>query len=176
MGPSPLTRGKLNDSYELLLLFGTIPAHAGETSRLRPARRRLRDHPRSRGGNLIEGTGMIHGLGPSPLTRGKPPGTRESRERLGTIPAHAGETMRAAWWLQSCGDHPRSRGGNGMPPCARMPAKGPSPLTRGKRLDQLVDSCLRGTIPAHAGETRCPCRMVLSTTDHPRSRGGNSRT
>ena len=50
-GPSPLARGKRRVKVPLPVLFGTIPARAGETVETRPRKGLSWDHPRSRGGN-----------------------------------------------------------------------------------------------------------------------------
>ena len=92
-GPSPLARGKRLLSVIMLLLFGTIPARAGETGWNIASCSFVRDHPRSRGGNSKLASSMRGPSRPSPLARGKLPCLRAGRVRAGTIPARAGETV-----------------------------------------------------------------------------------
>ena len=70
-GSSPLTRGKPWAAIVDAWNAGIIPAHAGKTTFDASRCSRIRDHPRSRGENVI-GT-FVAGFqaGSSPLTRGK---------------------------------------------------------------------------------------------------------
>ena len=70
-GSSPLTRGKHGPRPPAPQLYGLIPAHAGKTFARSPRSDRDRAHPRSRGENLEEDSGLVDFLGSSPLTRGK---------------------------------------------------------------------------------------------------------
>ena len=71
LGSSPLTRGKRDAHRAVVLLPGLIPAHAGKTRRLTPARSTSWAHPRSRGENPRGVCTHPRGWGSSPLTRGK---------------------------------------------------------------------------------------------------------
>ena len=176
MGPSPLARGKLNRLRTDYLVHGTIPARAGETMKRRFACTCAGDHPRSRGGNGQRVFTIISHTGPSPLARGKRRGAGCGQLLAGTIPARAGETKPCCRPTCSAKDHPRSRGGNR---CARVSVartNGPSPLARGKLLRRLLGRLQLGTIPARAGETFSKDKLCGLARDHPRSRGGNSRT
>ena len=53
-------------------------------------------HPRSRGENLEEDSGLVDFLGSSPLTRGKPLEAHGESLAEGLIPAHAGKTTKLA--------------------------------------------------------------------------------
>ena len=70
-GSSPLTRGKRRRGNRRGPTPGLIPAHAGKTSNEVIGSPVLRAHPRSRGENGGDGREGRHGLGSSPLTRGK---------------------------------------------------------------------------------------------------------
>ena len=70
-GSSPLTRGKHNRPGCFDELLGIIPAHAGKTFQVRDRHCTLRDHPRSRGENILVPSSNVNGKGSSPLTRGK---------------------------------------------------------------------------------------------------------
>ena len=50
---------------------------------------------------------------------------------------------------------------------------GSSPLTRGKRLCDLLEALGIGLIPAHAGKTSSPASPASRPRAHPRSRGEN---
>ena len=92
--------------------------------------------------------------GSSPLTRGKPSGSKIHIAGIGLIPAHAGKT----------------------PPWADSPSprSGSSPLTRGKRHVSGRQRPPRGLIPAHAGKTRPGSKPPSGWAAHPRSRGENA--
>ena len=192
-GPSPLARGKRRRCPRPAPWRGTIPARAGETLAAEWTAESSRDHPRSRGGNPSVSLQPLWSWGPSPLARGKRLGTSVSPDHEGTIPARAGETLPSETSSSPTRDHPRSRGGNGMPDNVVSPHQGPSPLARGKRRIHRGRAQRRGTIPARAGETPCSSPWSLhrgtiparagetgagkagdqENWDHPRSRGGN---
>ena len=71
LGSSPLTRGKPPCVWSHRRSARIIPAHAGKTARRAVSARLHRDHPRSRGENLIGYLVTQRHLGSSPLTRGK---------------------------------------------------------------------------------------------------------
>ena len=151
-----------------------IPAHAGKTLDrlgLIPA---ARAHPRSRG----ENSGAIRHRdaigGSSPLTRGKhhEPPWRRRRQRL--IPAHAGKTSVHPLVVACPAAHPRSRGENEVALFALLDERGSSPLTRGKRRNNLRLLRVSRLIPAHAGKTDGGSRPGPVFSAHPRSRGENS--
>ena len=173
-GSSPLTRGKQLRRLYGLKSSGIIPAHAGKTRRelfhgghevgSSPLTRgkpttsmaqRLppRDHPRSRGENLIGGCLIAPGQGSSPLTRGKLMAMVRPPSRRGIIPAHAGKTRPTRRGAPRSRDHPRSRGENQESEGPVSAKKGSSPLTRGKPYGGCGPADLCGIIPAHAGKT-----------------------
>ena len=92
MGSSPLARG----TREIELIYragsGLIPARAGNTWIVKPARSPPWAHPRSRGEHLADPNRKEAEMGSSPLARG----TRLVSEPLpgghGLIPARAGNT------------------------------------------------------------------------------------
>ena len=131
-GLSPRTRGKPCCLCGVYGVQGSIPAHAGETRTKRPKPKTQRVYPRARGGNekLTRAERNMRGL--SPRTRGKHRGATHKENLLGSIPAHAGETVwyaanHAAMWV-----YPRARGGNLMWLTAFLIGMGLSPRTRGK--------------------------------------------
>ena len=131
-GSSPLTRGKPRGTSPTYPPHRLIPAHAGKTMSLVYQSWVSRAHPRSRGENLDVADGALIAAGSSPLTRGKPNDGEVRAFGTGLIPAHAGKTVGIATESLVPTAHPRSRGENIPRWCARRPASGSSPLTRGK--------------------------------------------
>ena len=173
-GSSPLTRGKLHCSFQVIGGSRLIPAHAGKTVGIATETLVPRAHPRSRGENLNLVMIDEAWAGSSPLTRGKLgcedrlPGT----SRL--IPAHAGKTSPRSGTASLPSAHPRSRGENLVALRSGMTLRGSSPLTRGKRRLDQVDQPRWRLIPAHAGKTSSTPEMRYERTAHPRSRGENA--
>ena len=112
--------------------------------------------------------------GSSPLTRGKLDRAAGPGQVVGLIPAHAGKTSCSVEPLGSVGAHPRSRGENGGTRSLRIPARGSSPLTRGKQAGRAHAIRGRRLIPAHAGKTQAYQYQLHESWAHPRSRGENS--
>ena len=71
------------------------------------------------------------------------------------------------------GAHPHSRGENSRYANDGLRQRGSSPLTRGKRLDELQEAAGRRLIPTHAGKTKAPPPESITTAAHPHSRGEN---
>ena len=69
-GSSPLARGLLDARHAPPVAARIIPARAGFTELGNPRRRRMEDHPRSRGVYLKQLGGQRSGAGSSPLARG----------------------------------------------------------------------------------------------------------
>ena len=131
-GPSPRARGRLTFAVWAQAADRSIPACAGETCGPAGERSRRGVHPRVRGGDELETRQMARGKGPSPRARGRPAhggcGCCAGR----SIPACAGETLRARMQLTCAEVHPRVRGGDF---CTRTTAAswtGPSPRARGR--------------------------------------------
>ena len=154
---SPLTRGKRGSRPRHDGRSRLIPAHAGKTDRGEalgswvgahprsrgenevpaPGRLRTRAHPRSRGENIPRDPMVIHLLGSSPLTRGKPGPRNPTADHRRLIPAHAGKTFARPEVGVRRGAHPRSRGENAVGVLLSGGPQGSSPLTRGKRMNPL---------------------------------------
>ena len=157
LGSSPLTRGKQSAPPRPDRRPGIIPAHAGKTCQSPSGSGCARDHPRSRGENIVSVDQPRRGPGSSPLTRGKRYVTVLIPPATGIIPAHAGKTEARGYARGSGEDHPRSRGENIARARAIAQAKGSSPLTRGKPLNGSIPFITRRIIPAHAGKTGRLC-------------------
>ena len=129
------------------------------------------DHPRSRGVYVaaVALTGM--GTGSSPLARGLQRSDGSSSLLARIIPARAGFTPANQQESSSETDHPRSRGVYmDWVPEPSSPS-GSSPLARGLRRHNQIQTNARRIIPARAGFTSRSKWLVLSRRDHPRSRG-----
>ena len=175
-GSSPRMRGKRVTVTGGDTDSRIIPAHAGQTGRLRSIGQLSADHPRACGANGVWGTFNIRGHGSSPRMRGK-----RSRRRCPTsspriIPAHAGQTS-----CRNCGthnhpDHPRACGANTIAFGEFFVGSGSSPRMRGKQTGSpdLADSVR--IIPAHAGQTTPIVTAWYRTPDHPRACGANTST
>ena len=174
-GRSPLTRGRPSHGAANPACGGSIPAHAGETSCCKPAARRDRVDPRSRGGDSSARACRNSITGRSPLTRGRLMISSIFMLAPGSIPAHAGETLVAKHPNGSQGVDPRSRGGDYEAMHSTCRSSGRSPLTRGRLAGLVGDLGNGGSIPAHAGETPPDLSGRFPREVDPRSRGGDTR-
>ena len=172
-GSSPLTRGKLPPGQDQAVVDRLIPAHAGKTGCESVLRGAHEAHPRSRGENATNEDPASAYSGSSPLTRGKRSRVPSRFPRPRLIPAHAGKTYLLHRLLSLVRAHPRSRGENRPIPRAAPWTTGSSPLTRGKRVEELETDAHRRLIPAHAGKTTDAISRMYHAGAHPRSRGEN---
>ena len=151
-GLSPPTRGNRGG---FLLGFScprSIPAHAGEPSRLRLRQREGEVYPRPRGGTCIRAKQSWAVSGLSPPTRGNRVPIADVDSGAGSIPAHAGEP-RGDRLVQPCRRvYPRPRGGTVPARTASRATAGLSPPTRGNPTAGRASLTGRRSIPAHAGE------------------------
>ncbi len=171
LGPSPLTRGRQAPALSSAVIEGSIPAHAGPPPMAWTAKAGQRVHPRSRGAATGFEWRAGVGLGPSPLTRGRPWPAMRAHIARGSIPAHAGPPGLVTPGRLVRRVHPRSRGAAYLRRSVAAPLAGPSPLTRG-RLDLAAQRGRRGgSIPAHAGPPWAARATPPRSRVHPRSRG-----
>ncbi len=171
VGPSPLSRGSLDDRGRRQLDIGSIPALAGQPCGIGQTENRPGVHPRSRGAALQHLAKLRAIRGPSPLSRGSPFVHWVRARQCGSIPALAGQPLAQMRSSGSPTVHPRSRGAALNPATQPRQASGPSPLSRGSPAAQEIRSRRLGSIPALAGQPpdRIPARSVCGV--HPRSRG-----
>ena len=109
--------------------------------------------------------------GSSPLARGLRGWTHIIVVNRGIIPARAGFTPSHQRQTMRSPDHPRSRGVYIQTAVQTVVAWGSSPLARGLRLSEEVQSVIEGIIPARAGFTVEKVPDLILIGDHPRSRG-----
>jgi len=171
VGRSPLTRGRQPAHPVDLVLVGSIPAHAGKTSRGATARAAARVDPRSRGEDQTAGRTPRSRQGRSPLTRGRRFVSRAANAVGRSIPAHAGKTRIATSRPYRRGVDPRSRGEDIVVRILTWPSRGRSPLTRGRPFACAHPDLADGSIPAHAGKTYLIPIISSDQEVDPRSRG-----
>ncbi len=111
-GLSPLVRGKLMYSQNLINSCGSIPACAGETRWASRWPTKMRVYPRLCGGNTTIHSQESGFLGLSPLVRGKLLVLRFLMLLVGSIPACAGETRGRRQNVRPARVYPRLCGGN----------------------------------------------------------------
>ena len=131
-GLSPRGRGKPFQCGEGVYGQRSIPAWAGETRLSAPPLARSQVYPRVGGGNGRRSAAMCVLRGLSPRGRGKRIRQIEQFPAIGSIPAWAGETTKAALPTSRMRVYPRVGGGN-YGGCHRRPCRqGLSPRGRGK--------------------------------------------
>ena len=155
--------------------YGIIPAHAGNTA---PRYRRDHprwDHPRACGEHQTGQPCTNVYLGSSPRMRGTLLGYVQEVAEHGIIPAHAGNTYRAAHPGVAKWDHPRACGEHGRVDIVHPHVAGSSPRMRGTPILLRLNSQRARIIPAHAGNTVVDFRCRLEPWDHPRACGEHTK-
>ncbi len=194
-GSSPRMRGKLMKRGSLKRSRRIIPAHAGQTHRVRGGVVEFADHPRACGANMPWSIRNAARVGSSPRMRGKRRARGRPRHHTRIIPAHAGQTRVVFDCAMVGPDHPRACGANADSLFDASAVCGSSPRMRGKRLCGSLTPGLVRIIPAHAGQTKSgvrscrPMRIIPAHAgqtiprcapstpgpDHPRACGANQR-
>ena len=152
-GSSPRMRGTpwLNPSR--MSIGGIIPAYAGNTDQSIIAFPSCGDHPRVCGEHSDRPFILLDSLGSSPRMRGTPFTHFSGAERVGIIPAYAGNTCPNGRGSRSDRDHPRVCGEHKTPSRPEGEKWGSSPRMRGTRRRGSVFLTFNGIIPAYAGNT-----------------------
>ena len=154
-----------------ILLFGIIPAHAGNTHNIKRLEINGKDHPRTCGEHGSAARPARCRRGSSPHMRGTLGDPFHVRAGVGIIPAHAGNTQEHGGLLEHGRDHPRTCGEHYRHADRRRRHSGSSPHMRGTRdLETDLRAFIR-IIPAHAGNTICVEFPKNSVEDHPRTCG-----
>ena len=130
-----------------------------------------RAYPRSRGATDFAREYLKLPKGLSPLARGNLQAQRVRVERLGPIPARAGQPPRRWARLPGCGAYPRSRGATIAVNLRTALKMGLSPLARGNRNTGAIRANRGGPIPARAGQPYQRGAHVVGIGAYPRSRG-----
>ena len=167
-GSSPRMRGTQSSTNASHLMFGIIPAYAGNTERYHVRRSAGRDHPRVCGEHRLLERGSVASRGSSPRMRGTHCSWRCCHFRQGIIPAYAGNTPFLIYSLIPYRDHPRVCGEHLSCSIALNDIKGSSPRMRGTRHQGRIVLHSGRIIPAYAGNT-CDLALRLELQrDHPR--------
>ena len=167
-------RGKRSCSFDLVHGLRIIPAHAGQTERVRAARRETADHPRACGANKARRRRHLTARGSSPRMRGKLRSGHDVQAALRIIPAHAGQTGASSLRRGEESDHPRACGANDYKEYANKLKDGSSPRMRGKQSDFMRKLLSAG--PSIIGfaqwlQSSYYCSCLQSSAKTPISRG-----
>ena len=114
----------------------------------------------------------VQGL--SPPTRGNQLARGMIVNRIGSIPAHAGEPLHPALPQDGAKVYPRPRGGTSAVRSFSTSSGGLSPPTRGNRDGREPSERISRSIPAHAGEPGETALWALCGRVYPRPRGGTA--
>ena len=173
MGSSPHTRDKFSSNCVCSLLYGIIPAYAGQIRHITLDIFGSEDHPRIRGTNTTRIPVSISRPGSSPHTRDKFGSLYGGVINGRIIPAYAGQIPRICRISESLRDHPRIRGTNARLYLATAIGSGSSPHTRDKLSGLASTGANQRIIPAYAGQIGVLRSITRGRTDHPRIRGTN---
>ncbi|CAO3416165.1 hypothetical protein [Azospirillum endophyticum] len=158
-GLSPHVRGNLHQDGENLLLLGSIPACAGQSTSPAKPTCAPRVYPRMCGA-IIDGRRIVvPDMGLSPHVRGNPLTKAEMDAIRWSIPACAGQSHPAGVSSDPPGVYPRMCGAIFCPHDKRKRGQGLSPHVRGNQGHGQSRARRAGSIPACAGQSRarCPC-------------------
>ncbi len=156
LGLSPRVRGNQLSLSGVRLRARSIPACAGEPSRMRPGRSCVRVYPRVCGGTVHEGLRGVRQLGLSPRVRGNRVSGTSGQTSARSIPACAGEPPASDGGSSITGVYPRVCGGTRSKTWMRPTTWGLSPRVRGNHGTRVAIIAREGSIPACAGEPRHP--------------------
>ena len=171
-GLSPRVRGNRTDNVASQLCQGSIPACAGEPVPYPLSLCRYGVYPRVCGGTIVTVASNIPATGLSPRVRGNRHRRTGMVERLGSIPACAGEPLRDARHVGAGPVYPRVCGGTPSEEPLGADADGLSPRVRGNHCGRAVRATARGSIPACAGEPIWIGASGLVVKVYPRVCGG----
>ena len=149
-------------------LAGIIPACAGNTRTSANICCVPWDHPRVCGEHLATFAGRFWMKGSSPRVRGTRNGKREVFERVGIIPACAGNTNAREAYTRFRRDHPRVCGEHRITELDAYTTGGSSPRVRGTPVHIGTVANVVGIIPACAGNTGARREIGRHEEDHPR--------
>ena len=152
----------------------SIPARAGEPARLAVAAMPGAVYPRACGGTIASESKTPLGKGLSPRVRGNPLQLNDVEHGKGSIPARAGEPAGRAAVPLDVEVYPRACGGTFGLLTITAAFEGLSPRVRGNRPARTWSAASHRSIPARAGEPRCPASIHGQSTVYPRACGGTA--
>ena len=176
VGLSPRVRGNLPGELERVVVAGSIPACAGEPTTCPSNSRCTTVYPRVCGGTARHRRTSSSGAGLSPRVRGNHACRSALSDRLGSIPACAGEP--GLWGPSGARRpvYPRVCGGTEISSSAVSTRSGLSPRVRGNHQYGMETFFSLGSIPACAGEPSANCDFLHVRTVYPRVCGGTNPT
>ena len=170
-GLPPPTRGIPALSIFFVIVARSTPAHAGNTASATTAGTATTVYPRPRGEYPRSYTTARSVVGLPPPTRGIPRDYHYLLVRIGSTPAHAGNTAPTFAKPTPLRVYPRPRGEYPRLSPPPPPLSGLPPPTRGIRAaGELAPRVYRST-PAHAGNTISRYGWALASGVYPRPRG-----
>ena len=172
MGLSPRVRGNHLLKGDFVDVCGSIPARAGEPSRVSLGARLRWVYPRACGGTINVALVVPDGPGLSPRVRGNRLRQCRVPYRHRSIPARAGEPRRLCPALSRWGVYPRACGGTPRVKSSSGRYSGLSPRVRGNRPVPQSSFGIRRSIPARAGEPAILPNFLTLLTVYPRACGG----
>ena len=155
---------------------GIIPANTGRIRHRRGQRRRLWDHPREYGENLVRIISQTPQQGSSPRIRGEFSEKGWVGSVGGIIPANTGRMSTTHATISMAWDHPREYGENLNLYGLIAFSMGSSPRIRGESQVGVAAEAAAGIIPANTGRMVMWSGVSRLWRDHPREYGENSST
>ena len=172
-GSSPRVRGKQGRQAQSRSSARLIPACAGKTSSPESSNGQPRAHPRVCGENRAVEPVTVAVRGSSPRVRGKQTSAAAALRSPGLIPACAGKTYGLLTVRCVIRAHPRVCGENTRLTGDIASTNGSSPRVRGKLKGAKYRVHRVRLIPACAGKTLAPYRLIDAMRAHPRVCGEN---
>ena len=175
-GLSPRVRGNRDGHRPGRRIERSIPACAGEPRIGADGRAPNRVYPRVCGGTPPAATIYAAARGLSPRVRGNPAVVADLVAQAGSIPACAGEPVSSGYRNPTTPVYPRVCGGTPTRRnCPCVCCAGLSPRVRGNLIALTPAILAQRSIPACAGEPRCPPFPGRAWRVYPRVCGGTLR-
>ena len=172
-GLSPRVRGKRRHTASGTSSNRSIPACAGEALASSSAAMARTVYPRVCGGSSSRSLLCVGLVGLSPRVRGKLIGRFRRIPQPRSIPACAGEAVDSGFGGGHHRVYPRVCGGSPRKRQVYYWAAGLSPRVRGKLVAHKRYPSSMRSIPACAGEARCPYQRLSGVGVYPRVCGGS---
>ena len=175
LGLSPRVRGNLSKPEDFNLLFGPIPACAGQPRSGSRQKGHRRAYPRVCGATPALTSSPLSASGLSPRVRGNLLPRPPEKNCPGPIPACAGQPRMDAHCTGPGGAYPRVCGATGLRLSLQGCLRGLSPRVRGNPYSLMCMVAALGPIPACAGQPRMPMRGPRCRGAYPRVCGATER-